>query len=221
MRLHSAGEMSERHQVELPRPVDALRVAVDVVGDAVVADERAWRSSQRDDSSWRPSRFERSDERLAVRARRVRPAPTSRRTRRQQDDRPPAGATARPGRGTPARSARSCDSRARPRVRRRTRVRRRGRRRSSVSGNSGLRSSGGTSHRARRVADAEEARQPPALGLVAVHRERLEVPSARDARRDRCSRRASARSRYRRGRRRSGACTGIVGCRQLGGCQAR
>ena len=56
----------ERHHVQRPRAVDALRIAVHVVGDAGVAD-RALRVLPPRRDLVRPERLERLDERLAVR----------------------------------------------------------------------------------------------------------------------------------------------------------
>ena len=51
---------SERDRVELPRPVHAARVAVDVVGDAVLADQPPRRAPSAARSSARPERVERA-----------------------------------------------------------------------------------------------------------------------------------------------------------------
>ena len=71
-----------------------------------------------------------------------------------------------------------------------------------------------------RVAERHKAREPPALGLVGIHRESFgtEPAGMRDVIRAAPSERwfhVSTRSKV------SGACTPIVGCRQFGGCQAR
>ncbi len=81
-----SGADQQRHEVELPRPVHAARVAVDVVGDAVLADGLPRRFAARRHLGG-PERLE---------ARRRRPAPCGRTTPRADT----ISSKARPGRAT-------------------------------------------------------------------------------------------------------------------------
>ncbi len=164
----------ERHHVELPRSIDALRIAVDVVGDAVLAN-RAPRVVTPCGELVGADGFDAADETLAVLAQGAGPVehlverPGSRPVVPQQAPR-----EQRTGR---QRGIAECAHRN-PRTCRSVRLGAVGRRRSSVNGKSGFRSSAGDLHPSRRVADRLEAREPPALGLVRVDGEGLEAPAA-------------------------------------------